>query len=143
MKIKQQDIENRKNLLRIKDFIVFRTHICIITELLSTHLFQLLEVNHFQPLNMQNIKAFAIQVLASLAFLKQLGIVHSDIKPENILLKNQEKVGIKLIDFGTSMFINQTNFSYIQSRFYRAPQVILGAKYHYAIDMWSFGCLIA
>ena len=55
---------------------------------------------------MQNIKAFAIQVLASLAFLKQLGIVHSDIKPENILLKNQEKVGIKLIDFGTSMFIN-------------------------------------
>ena len=73
---------------------------------MSTNLFQLLEVNHFQPLNMQNIKAFAIQVLASLAFLKQLGIVHSDIKPENILLKNQEKVGIKLIDFGTSMFIN-------------------------------------
>ena len=72
---------------------------------MSTNLFQLLEVNHFQPLNMQNIKAFAIQVLASLAFLKQLGIVHSDIKPENILLKNQEKVGIKLIDFGTSMFI--------------------------------------
>lgn len=81
MKIKEQDIENRKNLLRIKDFIVFRKHICIITELLATNLYQLLEANHFRPLDLHNIRAFAIQLLASLAFLKELGIIHSDLKP--------------------------------------------------------------
>jgi dual specificity tyrosine-phosphorylation-regulated kinase 2/3/4 len=59
------------------------------------------------------------------------------------LLKNQSRGGIKLIDFGTSMFIHETNFLYIQSRFYRAPEIILGGSYDYAIDMWSFGCLLA
>jgi dual specificity tyrosine-phosphorylation-regulated kinase 2/3/4 len=58
-------------------------------------------------------------------------------------MKQKGKVGIKLIDFGTSMFSHETNFSYIQSRFYRAPEVILGAKYSVPIDMWSFGCLVA
>ncbi len=106
MKIKEQDIENRKNLLRIKDFIVFRKHICIITEILATNLYQLLETNHFRPLDMHNIRAFAIQLLASLAFLKELGVIHSDLKPENVLMKHHSKVGIKIIDFGTSMFIN-------------------------------------
>lgn len=143
MKIKEQDIENRKNVLRIKDFIVFRKHICIITELLATSLYQLLEANHFNPLDIHNIRAFAIQLLASLAFLKSLNIIHSDIKPENVLMKNRSKVGIKLVDFGTSMFLNEASFSYIQSRFYRAPEVILGDKYHFPIDMWSFACLIA
>jgi serine/threonine protein kinase len=41
------------------------------------------------------------------------------------------------------MFLHEANYNYIQSRFYRAPEVILGAKYDYAIDMWSFGCLVA
>jgi dual specificity tyrosine-phosphorylation-regulated kinase 2/3/4 len=143
MRIKEQDIENRKNVLRIRDFIVFRKHICIITELLTINLYQLLEINYFRPLDTQNIRAFAIQLLFSLAFLKELGIIHSDIKPENVLMKHQEKVGIKLIDFGTSMFLHEASFNYIQSRFYRAPEVILGSKYDTAIDMWSFGCLVA
>jgi dual specificity tyrosine-phosphorylation-regulated kinase 2/3/4 len=143
MKVKEQDIENKKNLLRIRDFIVFRRHICIITELLATSLYQLLEANHFAPLDPHNIRAFAIQLLASLAFLRQLGVIHSDIKPENVLMKHRSKVGIKLVDFGTSMFAHEATFSYIQSRFYRAPEVILGGNYSFPIDMWSFGCLIA
>jgi dual specificity tyrosine-phosphorylation-regulated kinase 2/3/4 len=122
---------------------VFRRHICIITEILATNLYQLLEANHFNPLDMHNIRAFAIQLLASLAFLKELGVIHSDLKPENVLMKHHSKVGIKIIDFGTSMFTHQTNFLYIQSRFYRAPEVILGAKYSFPIDIWSFGCLVA
>ncbi len=50
MKIKEKDIESRKNILRIKDFIVFRKHICIITELLTMSLYELLEQNMFRPL---------------------------------------------------------------------------------------------
>ena len=41
------------------------------------------------------------------------------------------------------MFSHETTYMYIQSRFYRAPEVILGAHYDYAIDMWSLGCLLA
>ena len=70
-------------------------------------------------------------------------VIHRDIKPENILMKQKGKVGIKIIDFGTSMFSHEATYMYIQSRFYRAPEVILGAPYDYSIDMWSLGCLLA
>ena len=70
-------------------------------------------------------------------------LVHCDLKPENILLKQQNKSGIKIIDYGSSCFIGQRIYTYIQSRFYRAPEIILGIPYTMAIDMWSFGAIIA
>lgn len=49
----------------------------------------------------------------------------------------------QVIDFGSSCYENQRVYTYIQSRFYRAPEVILGVKYGMAIDMWSLGCILA
>lgn len=56
---------------------------------------------------------------------------------------SSEDVIVKLIDFGSSCFINEISHSYIQSRFYRAPEVILGSTYSNTIDIWSFGCVMA
>ena len=50
---------------------------------------------------------------------------------------------IKIIDFGSSCFYSQKVYSYIQSRFYRAPEIVLGIPYTSAIDIWSFGCILA
>jgi dual specificity tyrosine-phosphorylation-regulated kinase 2/3/4 len=50
---------------------------------------------------------------------------------------------LKIIDFGSSCFENERVYTYIQSRFYRAPEVILGLPYSLPIDMWSFGCIMA
>lgn len=50
---------------------------------------------------------------------------------------------MQVIDFGSSCYENQRVYTYIQSRFYRAPEVILGVKYGMAIDMWSLGCILA
>lgn len=63
-------------------------------------------------------------------------------KPENILLRKENKSGIKIIDFGSSTFENEQFYTYIQSRFYRAPEIMLGIKYTPAIDMWSLGCIL-
>jgi dual specificity tyrosine-phosphorylation-regulated kinase 2/3/4 len=70
-------------------------------------------------------------------------IIHCDLKPENIMLKESNKSGIKIIDFGSSAFIDERVYTYIQSRFYRAPEIMLGIPYDCAIDMWSFGCICA
>lgn len=64
-------------------------------------------------------------------------------KPENVLLKQQGRSGLKVIDFGSSCYEQNRVYTYIQSRFYRAPEVILGAKYGMPIDMWSLGCILA
>ena len=59
------------------------------------------------------------------------------------MLKENNKSGIKMIDFGSSTFIDERMYTYIQSRFYRAPEIMLGIPYDCAIDMWSFGCICA
>jgi dual specificity tyrosine-phosphorylation-regulated kinase 2/3/4 len=51
-------------------------------------------------------------------------------------------VALQVIDFGSSCFRNQCVYTYIQSRFYRSPEVILGLKYSTEIDMWSLGCIL-
>ncbi|KAG1440389.1 hypothetical protein G6F56_011945 [Rhizopus delemar] len=70
-------------------------------------------------------------------------MIHCDLKPENILLKYPKKSTIKVIDFGSSCAEDQRLYTYIQSRFYRAPEIILQLEYTKAIDMWSVGCIIA
>ena len=47
-----------------------------------------------------------------------------------------------MIDFGSSCFEKEIPYKYLQSRFYRAPEVILGLDYSVKIDMWSLGCIL-
>lgn len=94
---------------------------------------------------MNLIRKFAKQVLKALSFLarRDVDIIHCDLKPENILLRHPKKSGVKVIDFGSSCRSNKRMYSYIQSRFYRSPEVMLGLPYSVAIDMWSLGCILA
>jgi dual specificity tyrosine-phosphorylation-regulated kinase 2/3/4 len=57
-------------------------------------------------------------------------------------LRHHEKSGIKIIDFGSSCFSDERIYTYIQSRFYRAPEIMLGIPFTTAIDMWSLGCIL-
>lgn len=89
-----------------------------------------------------------LQILDALIVLRDASIIHCDLKPENILLAPPAASGgalgqLKLIDFGSACFESRTVYSYIQSRFYRSPEVLLGLAYCAAIDMWSFGCVAA
>ena len=88
------------------------------------------------------IKKFAMQLLFGLLILKTKKIIHCDLKPENILLMNKCKNRIKIIDFGSSCFENENYYLYIQSRFYRAPEILMGLQYGVEIDIWSLGCIL-
>lgn len=113
--------------------------------MLSLNLYELLKNTQFGGVSLNLIRKFAKQVLKALTFLARsdVDIIHCDLKPENILLRHPKKSGIKVIDFGSSCRSNKRMYSYIQSRFYRSPEVMLGLKYSVAIDMWSLGCILA
>ena len=68
------------------------------------------------------------QILEGLDFIHSLHLIHCDLKPENILMKSYEKCEVKIIDFGSSCFIHDPLSTYVQSRAYRAPEVIIVKK---------------
>ena len=105
---------------------------------------------------LQVVQRFTVQLLSALIVLQDTSIIHCDLKPENILLcpKNgrvnssnssrdnastrNDSIDIKVIDFGSACFEGKTMYSYIQSRFYRSPEVLLGVPYNGAIGVHSF-----
>lgn len=131
--------------VRLLTHFMFRNHQCLVFEMLSLNLYELLKNTQFGGVSLNLIRKFAKQVLKALAFLsrKDVDIIHCDLKPENILLRHPKKSGVKVIDFGSSCRSNKRMYSYIQSRFYRSPEVMLGLPYATAIDIWSLGCILA
>lgn len=149
MEVSVLDLLNQKldknddhHLLRLKDTFIHRQHLCLVFELLSVNLYELIKQNQFRGLSTTLVRVFAQQLLNGLTLLNKARLIHCDLKPENILLKNLESPIIKIIDFGSACDERQTVYTYIQSRFYRSPEVLLGLPYSSAIDMWSLGCIV-
>ncbi|KAG1225672.1 hypothetical protein G6F35_003290 [Rhizopus arrhizus] len=139
----RHDVHDQHHLLRLKDTFVHKRHLCLVFELLSDNLYELIKQNHFRGLSTNLVRVFTAQILDALTVLNEARIIHCDLKPENILLKNLESPTLKVIDFGSACHEAQTTYTYIQSRFYRSPEVLLGLPYTSAIDMWSLGCIAA
>eukprot|EP00998_Keelungia_sp_KM082_P003304 NODE_140_length_2523_cov_135.426544_g136_i0.p1 GENE.NODE_140_length_2523_cov_135.426544_g136_i0~~NODE_140_length_2523_cov_135.426544_g136_i0.p1 ORF type:complete len:772 (+),score=132.91 NODE_140_length_2523_cov_135.426544_g136_i0:109-2424(+) len=132
------------NVVKLKKVFSWKEHLCLVFELLSFNLYDLLKYTRFAGVSLNLIRKFAAQILKTLEFLSapHMGIIHCDLKPENILLRNPKRSAVKVIDFGSSCFQTKKMFKYIQSRFYRSPEVILGLPYDVAIDMWSLACIL-
>ena len=88
------------------------------------------------------IKEVVRQIFVALDHLNKLRVVHAELKPENIMLESSDSNKIRIIDFGSSCSQNSTIHTYIQSRYYRSPEVLLGGVYGTQIDVWSLGCII-
>jgi dual specificity tyrosine-phosphorylation-regulated kinase 2/3/4 len=142
-KLLENDADNKFNVVHMYENFMFRNHPCIVFELLSLNLFELSKKNSYGGFNLALIRRFTFALVKCLYALSKFDIIHCDLKPENILLKQQNRSGIKVIDFGSSCFSNKRVHTYIQSRYYRSPEVILCGKYGPAIDMWSLGCILA
>lgn len=141
--LRKWDPDEKHHVIKMTEHFYFRNHLCIAMELLSINLYELIKANGFVGFTTTLIRRFTSQMLGSLALMRHHRIVHCDLKPENILLRHPAKSGIKVIDFGSSCLEHEKVYTYIQSRFYRSPEVILGMSYSMAIDMWSLGCILA
>ncbi|KAH0790008.1 CMGC family protein kinase [Histomonas meleagridis] len=138
-----KDINGNSHILRVYDSFEFRNHICFSFELLGQNLYDYCRTNSFKPWPIRQIRSVMKQVFIALAFTHSNGFVHCDIKPENILFQLNSTNNVHLIDFGTACRVGEPHFNYIQSRYYRAPEVILCLPFGPPIDIWSTGCMIA
>ncbi|KAH9522108.1 Dual specificity tyrosine-phosphorylation-regulated kinase 1A [Dermatophagoides farinae] len=134
----------KEKIVKLKDYFMWRNHLCLVFELLSYNLYDLLRNTNFRGVSLNLTRKFAHQMCTALMFLsdQHMSIIHCDLKPENILLCSPKRSAIKIIDFGSSCQLGRRLYQYIQSRFYRSPEVLLGIPYDMAIDMWSLSCIL-
>ena len=91
------------------------------------------------------IKVYAYQLFRGLNYLSQRGVVHRDIKPQNLLV-DPGCHALKICDFGSAKKIKKDdkNIAYTCSRYYRAPELLFGSRYYsFPVDMWAAGCVLA
>ena len=142
-----RDLADRHHILHMHDYFYFKEHLFIVTELLRDNLYEFSCFNRKSEgelyFTLPRLRRIAKQCLEALAFVHSLGLMHCDLKPENILIKSYSRCEIKIIDFGSSCFTTDHLSSYVQSRSYRAPEVILGLPYDAKIDLWSLGTILA
>ena len=132
------------HIVRLRKYFSWQSHLCLVFELLSFNLYDLIKFTRFSGVSLGLVRKFSFQLTKSLNALRSLPnpIIHGDLKPENILLQNPKRSSIKLIDFGSSCYVTRTIYRYIQSRYYRSPEVILGLPYDCGIDTWSLACIL-
>ncbi|XP_059457920.1 uncharacterized protein LOC132187584 [Corylus avellana] len=145
--VNKHDPADERHILRLYDFFYHQEHLFIVCELLRANLYEFQKFNQESGgetyFTLSRLQVITRQCLEALEYLHHLGIIHCDLKPENILIKSYRRCEIKVIDLGSSCFNTDNLCLYVQSRSYRAPEVILGLPYDQRIDMWSLGCILA
>ncbi|GMM43191.1 Glycogen synthase kinase-3-like protein [Hanseniaspora uvarum DSM 2768] len=118
-------------------------HLCMEC-LPQTLMHEIVKYNKLQKsIPLFHIKAYSYQLLKGMSYLHSTNICHRDIKPSNVLI-DPENLLLKICDFGSAKQLDDyPSIAYICSRFYRAPELVLGkSQYHVNIDNWSIGCVI-
>lgn len=114
----------KKHLINMQDYFVFKDFLCIVFECLNQSLYDILSKTD-KGLSLQEVREYLRQILEALITFKEANLIHCDLKPENIMVEDDLKT-VKLIDLGSAAFNGHHVYTYIQSRYYRAPEVLMG-----------------
>jgi len=135
-------------------------HMCMGFEKLGRSLYEFIKRNKYRGFQMYHVRDFAEQILTAVAFCHSINLIHTDLKPKNILLvksgyntppddnktssyRYPPSSDIRLIDFGGATFEHEHHSRIINTRQYRSPEVLLGIGWSYPSDLWSVGCILA
>lgn len=162
--IKAHDKDNVYHCVHVRECLEREAgNICLVFDLLGSSIYDFHSSNHFQSFPQEHIQQFALQILQSLSYFHHLGIIHTDLKPENIMLVSADyfsappkkkkrdikynkiltNTNIQVIDFGSAIFETDHHSSVVSTRHYRAPEIIMGLGWSFPCDIWSVGCILA
>ncbi|KAJ5095499.1 hypothetical protein NUU61_004855 [Penicillium alfredii] len=139
----EADPDDKKHIIKFVRYFDHKGHLCMVFENLSMNLREVLKkFGRDVGLNLRAIRAYAQQIFLGLSLLRRCNVLHADLKPDNLLVNEQRNI-LKVCDLGSASPASENEITpYLVSRFYRAPEVILGIPYDYAIDVWSIGCTL-
>jgi serine/threonine-protein kinase PRP4 len=141
--LQDRDATGRVPIIRLLHTFTHKKHFCLVFESLESDLRELLKRHGRNTgLDISAVRLYARQMFMALHHLEQAEVLHADLKPDNILV-HQDNQYIKLCDLGSAMFLRDATVTdMLVSRFYRAPEIMIGMPHSYAIDMWAIGCTL-
>lgn len=145
-KIHNFDPQGTGHVIQLLSSFDHKNHLCLVFENMESNLRDILKkFGKDIGINISAIKSYSRQLLLGLSLLKTAKVIHADLKPDNILVNDKHNI-LKICDLGSSssaLYANENPITeYLASRFYRAPEIILGLQYGLPIDMWSVGCTL-
>lgn len=137
------DPTDRKHVIRLRGTFDHRNHLCLVFEMLSLNLREVLKkFGRDVGINLKAVRAYGQQIFLALSLMRKCNIMHADLKPDNILV-SESRTLLKICDLGSASDTSENALTpYLASRFYRAPEVILGLQYDASMDMWAIGCTL-
>lgn len=141
-----ENLNNNTGIVNLIRHFEHKGHLCLVFENLNSNLRDVLKkYGRNVGINITAVQVYTKQLLRGLIILKNCGYIHADLKLDNILV-NESNTIAKIADLGSASTVSelseQNNTPYLVSRFYRAPEIMLGItpSLGYPIDMWALGC---
>jgi len=136
--IEQNDPERRRHCIIMHGQFDHEDHLCMVFEAMHQNLRAAVKQHgHRRGIQMAAVQTYARQMLIALRYLERLNIMHADLKPDNIVVNDKYNL-LKICDFGSASSGDDNEITpYLVSRFYRAPEVMMGLQYGCPIDMWA------
>lgn len=148
--------------IHMKEWFLVGRHVCIALPLMGASVYDFIKDNNFEPFPMDQVRHVSFQLCSAVEFLHKNKMIHTDIKPENIMFVNASytvtgvkifegqrvevrrinRTDIRLIDFGNLVCEGEVHDTTIQTAYYRAPEVVLELGWTYPCDIWSVACTI-
>lgn len=138
--LNRTDKGNKKNVIRLFKEFDYRDHLCLVFECMWDNLRAALKkYTKDKGMSLRAVRAYSKQLLVALHHIHRCDIIHADIKPDNILISAGHNL-VKICDLGSAMYTREVEQTpYLVSRFYRAPEICIGAKYGPPSDTWAMG----
>jgi len=156
--IKSYDKENKSFCAHLTRSFDYFGHRCFVFPLYGRSVYGFLSSNKYTPFASVHVRQFAWQIIQAVKFLHKIKIIFTDLKPENIVFLTDRSIRrtiaqcltveipidirLKVIDFGSALFEARWHNHLVQTRHYRAPEVVLGMRWSFPIDIWSVGCIM-
>lgn len=142
-RLKADDPQGRKHNVSMLMSFEHKEHICMVFDRYEMDLRQVLKkFGRGVGIKLDALRVYSAQMLTALAQMKKLGVVHADIKPDNVLVTSDKKK-IVIADMGSAGLVSECEITpYLVSRYYRAPEISLGHAYGCEIDVWAVACTI-
>jgi len=139
----KEDPEGKKHICKLLSHFEYKGHLCMVFHPLEMNLRKLLKTYGREVgITLTAIRMYARQMFIGLLHMFKCSVLHGDIKLDNILISKDLK-NVAICDYGTADWAHEAVITpYMVSRYYRPPEICLGLKYSFAMDLWSVGvCL--